>query len=549
MKDLRLPRPLEVVLCVVILLELVAPFVAKTYGVDGPSQLNLVKQFTRLVSAGVWIPRWVPEGYSGFGVASFYFYPPLSLYVASLIRIITGIIDPKVLYQMTGLIATVASFFTARVLLRSLGSRGYQLAIGSVLYAFAPMRIAELYSRSSLSTSVGYIFLPLVWAGLVLIVQGKGKWDVKGILLFGIASALLALTSVPFAVLTGICIVIAAIVFRRHITPHVLIGVALGGLLALMLTAAQLASILFASPFARLEDLRVTEPEYLINDLLHGGGLPAAYHVGLVYLAVVLAGFTYWKYRRAGDEKLFPERSLVLLVLCIAVMTAFLELPVVSVPFYASIPPFTIVQGVWRFYSHFVLFGAVLVGIARAPRIIGAARGIAWAWTLGAAIPVFLVVFNLHIFQHSTINYGDPTEYRPIHSLSRDSCVQVMKSHELDPPALASLQSSEYIRETAQTDQSESFDANLSAPRLVTFHRFEWPAWHLVAADREIATRPDSIGRATAVVPAGEYRMEWRLERSPMERAGLWTSFLGWTSLIVTRMGFFARRIFRKRSL
>jgi hypothetical protein len=221
----------------------------------------------------------------------------------------------------------------------------------------------------------------------------------------------------------------------------------------------------------------------------------------------------------------------------------------VSVPFYSTIPPFTIVQGVWRFYSHLVLFGAVLVGIAHTPRMIRTARRITWAWAVGALVPALLVVFNLHAFHHADIGYGDPTEYRPVYSVARDDAVRVMKSHERDPQAMASLQTGEYLNLQLQADRSQILDANLSAPHRVTFHRFEWPAWKLFARDREVATQPDSIGRATALLPAGQYTARWELRRAPIERAGVWTAFFGWASLILAGAVYLVRRILPKRSL
>jgi hypothetical protein len=44
--EIRLPKVLEILLGIVVALELVAPFFAKSYGVDGPSQLNMIRQFT-----------------------------------------------------------------------------------------------------------------------------------------------------------------------------------------------------------------------------------------------------------------------------------------------------------------------------------------------------------------------------------------------------------------------------------------------------------------------------------------------------------------------
>jgi hypothetical protein len=101
-----------------------------------------------------------------------------------------------------------------------------------------------------------------------------------------------------------------------------------------------------------------------------------------------------------------------------------------------------------------------------------------------------------------------------------------MKRHQNDVPALASLSGNERVELAAQSLTSETFEATLKSPRTVTFHRFYWPAWRLYSNGQELKTWPDSIGRATADLPAGNYEAIWKLERSPLEQAGLWVSVL-----------------------
>src|SRR5271156_3602857 len=93
----RLPKVLEVILCLLILLELLAPFVTKAFGIDARFHLLWIDQFSRLNSEGVIIPTWTPTAFYGFGGTSFYFFPPLSFYFASIIHLLSGIHDPFVL--------------------------------------------------------------------------------------------------------------------------------------------------------------------------------------------------------------------------------------------------------------------------------------------------------------------------------------------------------------------------------------------------------------------------------------------------------------------
>ena len=47
--------------------------------------LNWAAQFGALVRAGDPYPRWLPGSFGGLGSPTFYFYPPLSFWVAALV--------------------------------------------------------------------------------------------------------------------------------------------------------------------------------------------------------------------------------------------------------------------------------------------------------------------------------------------------------------------------------------------------------------------------------------------------------------------------------
>src|SRR5205085_9863076 len=106
------------------------------------------------------------------------------------------------------------------------------------------------------------------------------------------------------------------------------------------------------------------------------------------------------------------------------------------------------------------------------------------------------------------------------------------RRHVDDPIAISALAPNERIQSAASTDVMQTLDVSLQSSRQATFHRFEWPYWRLFANGTQLLTKPHSIGRATAILPRGQYRAEWRLERSPLERAGLWVSGIAWSALL-----------------
>ncbi|HEX5316419.1 MAG TPA: hypothetical protein VFX22_07195, partial [Candidatus Kapabacteria bacterium] len=56
----RLPKALEVLFGVVVLLELIAPFTPRSYGLDGGYHLIWIQQFSELFVHGTLMPRWSP---------------------------------------------------------------------------------------------------------------------------------------------------------------------------------------------------------------------------------------------------------------------------------------------------------------------------------------------------------------------------------------------------------------------------------------------------------------------------------------------------------
>ncbi|MDP4200299.1 MAG: hypothetical protein Q8922_10265 [Bacteroidota bacterium] len=541
MKKFRLPRSLEVLLGLVVLIELVLPLFKRTAGLDASELILLVGQYSRLVAHGVLLPRWAPDGFYGFGVPSFYFYPPVAFYLCALVRVITGLTDPYSLFHAASFLATIGSFFTARVLLKILGSRGYQMNIGAIIYTFAPYRLAELYSRSSITCHVGYVFLPLVWAGLVLIVNGESARRMKGILLLGVSSALIALTNVPLMLITAGSIGLAAIVCWRLWTRQRAAHVALAVVIAAGLAAFHFSSVLAAQPQTQLKSIRGV-PEYLINDLLQFGNLPTAYHEGLIYLAVLIAAIAFWRARRESSSPIaVAERTTMRLGIVFTLVMIFLETPFLSWTVWYHILILELTVGAERYYIQLVLFAAVIIGIARSPNLLRASSAIVWVWTIGALFPALLILFNVHLFSHLDAPLHDPTEYLPAYTV-REGDLHLLRDHQQDPMILADFAPGDTVISREWRPVLEQYDASLRQPVVATFHQFYWPQWHLYMNDREIRSTFDSLGRAKVLLPAGHYQLSWQLQRSPLERAGIWVSSLTFLGVAIAAGGSLVQR-------
>jgi hypothetical protein len=545
-RPFRLPRTLEILLGLVVVLELIAPFTPKSYGLDGGSHLNWIHQFSDLFTNGVLVPRWAPTAFGGFGAATFYFYPPLTFYIASVIRVVSGIALPTVLFQLTGLAGTIASFLTCRAFLKSLWKVTYQANVGALLYTCAPLRIFDLYNRCSLSTHIAYIFFPLVWMGLVAVQRlseaDNYQWRqlIKPVLLFAISSALLALTSVPLAIVTMMCIVVAAFVCWKWVTLRGILATILGGVIALGLVSFHFSASLAGRSYVWLKEIEVLYPSASLSAMLHNLGSPEVYNLILLCVAIIFIAVGLWKVLRERKSseihslKVNDEISIAKIGLAIAILFIFLDSHY-SLPLWNRLLPLQLVQFASRFWSQLVLGIAVLVGLARTRAMQRAARQIVWLWVLGAIAPAILIAFNIHLNAHAESPVNDALEYRPIYTMPREKFVESIEWHAADPAAISELSPGEYVRPLTTHPQPSEFSANLTAPRLVTFHRFFWPYWHLYVNGTEQQTWPDSIGRAATILPQGALALQWRLEPSPLERAGVWVS--GLTVLLIVAIG------------
>jgi hypothetical protein len=521
---------LALLLGIVAFLTLLTPFVSTSYGLDGRFHLYWIEQFIHFNSEGVFFPRWIPGSFWGFGSVAFYFYPPITYYFASLIHFLSGITSPMTLFQIISFIASVGSFFSMHLLLKSIGSSGMQRMIGSTLYMIAPVRYVELYHRGDLSTHVSYILIPIVWYALLCIFRKNALSRAGRIGLLGISATILALTSVPVAMVTGVSMVAACIAVWNFLHWDIVLDIVLAALLAGVLSAFHFSATLSAMPFTWL-DMPNYHPPYTWLSLVWPINWFGVYEVLLVYIPVGLIFLAYWMLRHSPlseAEQLVRRAGFGIFLLIL-----FLDFPPLSRNLWNAFIPLQIIAFPWRLYSQFLLGMCIVVGIARSKLLQRAAIACTGVLVLGAILPALLAVSNQHVFAHFTRPLEDALEYRPLYTGWRSDFLRTDPKHETDASAITNFSASEHIDPVPSRPNQSEFQVVLLAPRLVTFHQFYWPFWHLSANGREIPSHPDSIGRAVATLPGGHYTLIWQLERTQLESAGLWISGFAWSGLFI----------------
>jgi len=519
-------------MAVVVFLLILDAVLRRAVGTDAMNQQYWLSDYSHLVLSGTLLPRWIPTGFHNLGAPSFYFYPPLAFWLAAPVRAITGIHSGSGLFQTLSLLSVAASFFTARMFLKRIAVSKYRANVGAALYAIAPYKIAEWYARSSISSTIAFVFIPLFALGLLYLIDNRNPW--RGAVLLAVSLALITLASVPIALVVIVCGTIAAALFWKRITLRVVWSTTVASVLFVALTAFQLSSILAWENFVQLNQLK-NNPEYAISKFLAMDLNATTYYYTALYVVfgiIALVAFRTWM---RGAALTSAERNVLRTLLVILGLALLLEVPAISRPIWLGAPILHLIQGVYRFYIVLVLLVSCFVAVASSRPIRSAASAILTVWGVAAMVPLAVVLFQLHFNPHVDPDAVDPPEYATIYAPANRYVLEAMVlRHEGDAPAL--LDSEGTAGDRIQPDDSiahDRFTVSLSEKRLVTFHRLYWPGFHLCARGQEIASQPDSIGRATAIFPAGKYTATWELIRSPLETAGLWISGPAWIGVLI----------------
>lgn len=153
--------------------------------------------------------------------------------------------------------------------------------------------------------------------------------------------------------------------------------------------------------------------------------------------------------------------------------------------------------------------------------------------------------FNAKYKHHQTtdvlkVEYSDAFEYMPQSTLhSTQALANLVSQHRMDPPVLLNGPGIAALTEQRGDRREYSFD--LPEATTATFHLFYWPQWQFTIDGDPASTSPDSLGRMTALIPAGKHHAIIEREGDVSETIGRWVS-LAMLTVMLTIMGLNARK-------
>lgn len=198
------------------------------------------EQFTAAIARGDLWPRWLPQSHGGLGAPDFYFYGPVSFWLAAPFGLIGLAPWPSLLCT-----ATLALWLSGLAMARYCDGWTHHPALAGVLYMALPYHLLDFALRGALAEFVAYVTLPLIALGV--------RERRIGVIAF--AYALLILTHLPTALLASLFLLPVLTTLHGGLDRATIGRIAIGLLLGLMLAAPYLLPALALQRFVSIEAL------------------------------------------------------------------------------------------------------------------------------------------------------------------------------------------------------------------------------------------------------------------------------------------------------
>jgi len=499
------------------------------YGPDVGNYYRICLSFAENLRQGNLFPAWAAASFGGAGDLSVRFYPPLTFYVASLFRSVTGdwYTASLLLFTFFSLTGAAGVYFWASSLTR----RKWALMTAGI-YCFLPFHVAELYTGFMLPQFAAAGFLALSLGCIERICQNRNRTPlyVTGL---GAAYGLLILTNLPLTVIGSLSLVFySGLRMRRsHLTRH-LGALAVGAVSGLLASGFFLVKILTETKWLSGDKNNYRAwYDYSQNFLF----TPAPQQGSQLWLLNLIAAITLLALLPSSLLLLKQGRRRYAPLVLLAFAALFMSTPL-SKPLWLIIPRLAEVQFPWRWLAMVTLVCAVIVGVAL-PRWLVVARSRSRHRPVALfALGAILIAVSFSWFQliKGTV-FTDRTAFNKslvgIETTSADQYWLPVWTPE--PPSTAQVGTSLSSGQTFSVTEAGAF-------KLKTLY---YPHWHAYMGDESLSVAPAPDG--SIVVEAGrsgDIRLEW-VEPSAV-RAATVLSLIVW-GLLLSALAFFS---FRRRT-
>lgn len=354
-------------------------------------------EMDRVIKAGIFPPRFVPDLSFGFGYPLFNFVSPLPFYLGEAFHLLGfSFVDSTkaVLFLGIPLSVTFMFFFLKRFMKSSLS------LAGALIYGYLPYRSAEIFVRGDIGEAFSFVFFPLISLAVLELAQraSKNRWRYIG--LGGISIALLVLTHniaaymfLPFASLLAVLFLIfdSGERIKRIFNLTLMFLIGLLGSIYFWLPALSQSSLMKYDTVYNFWDYFPSLRRLVTPSFGYGGYPTMSLFIGLAAFVSIIFGsfFVFFHYR-----KITRENKIIFFWSFIVLLVSLFMMNYRSIFVWNIIPLLPYFQFPWRFLMMIVFISPLfLIGL----------NNIRYRSIVALAIGIFAIV--------TTVSYFRPQDY------------------------------------------------------------------------------------------------------------------------------------------
>ncbi len=451
-------------------------------------------------------PGWLAESNSGFGDASFRFYPPALYYLLAFVRALTGnwYAASVVTFAALSALGAVGVYLWTREFTESQSAMW-----AGIFYSLAPYHLNQFFQALLLAEFAAAAVLPFVFLFAERVCRQRRTRDIAGL---AVAYALLVLTHLPLTVIGSIALALYLLfrISRKHFGKTVLaLGLSVG--LGLAVSASYWVTMLVELKWIRADNVN-PEPsiDYRHNFVLSSFStdflnvwwmnILLLFTVAMFWPTVVLAS-------RAARQRLSQQRQAggpFALTLLLAL--TFLMATPLSQPLWKLLRPLQETQFPWRWLAVSSMACSVLMGMSIPcwGRLIKTRLRPLAMFALGT-IAISIAFSASHIIREArwiTVAEFEETLRNIPGSPSVYQWLPVW-AHEPLPELKAEVEASNRsVIVDNWSPEKRSFHISGGSATEARVRTFFYPHWHATAGRRELAVRPDQNGALVVALPS-----------------------------------------------
>jgi hypothetical protein len=483
--------------------------------------------------------RWVPNMGYAYGYPQFNYYGPFSYYVMSATNLLgVGVFDSvKVGFILSLILGNIAMFFLGSALWGRWGG-----LFSTLIYAYAPYRASDLYSRGAMGESWAFVFIPLVILASFNLAKA---FTIKRSAILALFFGLLICSHNISTLIFSPALVILFLVFlfqnkklkiNKETVIHVLkFGLSLvwGGLIA----GFFFLPVVFEKQFAHTETMLGGYFDYrahfvtvvqLFASTFWGVGSSVlgphddlSFFFGPIMLVVVIASLII------AFLKLFKKDNNVFLYVItffiLGLFSAFMSHEKSSF-IWTLLPPLVYLQFPWRF----LVLGNVFFAMMAGSLLVG--QKTKNAIVISGATLIFLILLNLSFFVPSkwfnitlSEKFSGPTWDKQMTTSIYDY-LPIFATHPPTSPApdLPEVSNgfADYLYFTKGTNW-QRFTIQNSEDTTVKLRLFDFPGWIVKVDGKKVEIdHNNELGLITFKVTSGEHLVYAKLTDTPVRLLG-----------------------------